>query len=345
MIDRATRTLKERARAVCHSLPFIRILIIMCVSLVSGVTKWINVFPTNSNIIQSMSANAVVEGKSKPDFSYLRINFGTYAMVYLETTNNMKHRSIPAIVLNPSNDHGGHYFMSLFTGKQVNSKPWTEIPMTEEVIERVEDLAKKDGQPLMADGYPIFKRRPGVQIEDEEETLWENYGEEDMNIVLSEEQGHEIYDVLHEIENDNVEDIKEHQENQMESSPNDLQNDKVIECVDKSDVGNAEDQNIENQLGDTSQNKTETTEEIINDIEQQSNEDICENQQFENESNNENNNAEENESSNEYNIDSVVDHRRSTRTKRHVERYVPTFAGKIYQYLGVKDKVNVIVIC
>ena len=158
MIDSTTRTLKERARSVCHSLPFRKIPLVMCIGLTSGVTKWMNAFPAKSNMIQSMSPSAIVEGKNKPDFSYPRITFGTHTMAFLETNNTIKTRSVPAIALNPSNDHGGHYFMNFFTGKRINSNQWTEIPMTEEIIERVKELAEKDDQPLMTNGYPIFEK-------------------------------------------------------------------------------------------------------------------------------------------------------------------------------------------
>ena len=60
----------------------------------------------------------------------------------------MKHRSVPGIALGPSNEHGGHYFMSLFTGKRINSNKWDELPISEEVIERVEELGAKDKQML-----------------------------------------------------------------------------------------------------------------------------------------------------------------------------------------------------
>ena len=60
------------------------------------------------------------------------IVFGSYAMVYTKTTNTMKHRSVPGNALEQWNDHGGYYFMSLFTGKRITSNNWDELPINED---------------------------------------------------------------------------------------------------------------------------------------------------------------------------------------------------------------------
>ena len=63
-------------------------------------------------------------------------------MVYTGTTDEMKRRSVPGITLNESNDHGGHYFMSLYTGKRLHSYQWTELPIDDDVIAQVRGLAE-----------------------------------------------------------------------------------------------------------------------------------------------------------------------------------------------------------
>ena len=62
----------------------------------------------------------IVEGKSNPKLNHKHIIFGSYAVVYTGTKNDIKRRSVPAITLNKSNDHGGHYFLSLYTGKRLH---------------------------------------------------------------------------------------------------------------------------------------------------------------------------------------------------------------------------------
>ena len=63
----------------------------------------------------------IVEGECNPNFNDKRITFGSYAMVYIGTTNYMKRRSIPAITINESKNHGSHYFVSLYIGKCLHS--------------------------------------------------------------------------------------------------------------------------------------------------------------------------------------------------------------------------------
>jgi hypothetical protein len=90
--------------------------------------------------------------------------FGAYALVYTGTENNMRKRGVPAIALKASNDVGGCYFMSLYTGKKIHGYIWNEIPIDDDVISRVEELADKENQPLLIDDHPLFEWAPGRPI-------------------------------------------------------------------------------------------------------------------------------------------------------------------------------------
>ena len=70
------------------------------------------------------------------------MEFGAYAMVYMGTKGNMKKRSVPAISLKASNEEGGYFFMSLYTGKRLHSYIWEEMPIDQETIDRVDQLAR-----------------------------------------------------------------------------------------------------------------------------------------------------------------------------------------------------------
>ena len=87
-------------------------------------------------------------------------------MVYTGTSNNMKSRSVPGIALKPSNNDGGQYFMSLYTGKRVHSYIWEELPIEDGVIQRVEELAEIEKQPVLVYYNPLFEWTPGVVIEE-----------------------------------------------------------------------------------------------------------------------------------------------------------------------------------
>ena len=55
--------------------------------------------------------------------------------------------------------------MSLRTGKRLHGFIWNEVPITDEVISRVEQLGEEDGQPMIMD-EPIFEWAPGYIVED-----------------------------------------------------------------------------------------------------------------------------------------------------------------------------------
>ena len=50
--------------------------------------------------------------------------FESYSMVYKETKNNMEHRRIHSIALRESNKDEGHFFMSLYTEKDIHNNYW-----------------------------------------------------------------------------------------------------------------------------------------------------------------------------------------------------------------------------
>ncbi len=72
---------------------------------------------------------------------------------------------------NPS--QGSYKFLSLSTGKKVTRRKFTEMPITDSVIKKVEEMAVKDG----AVNGISFKNRKGVEYvfdnEDEHETVME----------------------------------------------------------------------------------------------------------------------------------------------------------------------------
>jgi hypothetical protein len=156
IIERSVRTIKERARCSCHAVPFKRHTKLMTKSLVKEVVSLLNAFPSKDGISSTLSPAAIVEGREKEDFNKPRISHGSYAMVHKGTTNTMKRRSVPALALQHSNNRGGHYFMSLYTGKRLHSYNWIELPIDDEVIDRVHELAQNEGQKILTDDYPMF---------------------------------------------------------------------------------------------------------------------------------------------------------------------------------------------
>ena len=88
-------------------------------------------------------------------------------MVYVGTRNDMTSRSVPAIALQESNDFGGFYFMSLETGKRIHSNKWSQLPIREDVVKKVQHLANLENQPKMKRGELLFEWEPGLEVFDD----------------------------------------------------------------------------------------------------------------------------------------------------------------------------------
>ena len=70
-----------------------------------------------------------------------KVEFGTYVQVHEKHNNSMESRTSGAIALRPSgNEQGGHYFLSLHTGKRVLRNHWTVLPMPNDVVDVYIDL-------------------------------------------------------------------------------------------------------------------------------------------------------------------------------------------------------------
>ena len=61
-------------------------------------------------------------------------------MVYTDKKNTLKISSIHIIALRESHKYGGHFFMSIYTRKEIHSNDWVELPIEYEVVKRVEEL-------------------------------------------------------------------------------------------------------------------------------------------------------------------------------------------------------------
>ena len=87
--------------------------------------------------------------------------------------------------------------MSLKTDHKLHGYKWVELPISDEVISRVEQIAAEQGQPLM-ENDPILEWTPGEIIADPDDDIDMmaiemedvNYGDEedDHNDIMYEEQ-------------------------------------------------------------------------------------------------------------------------------------------------------------
>ena len=98
-------------------------------------------FPSKNGISSDLSPAAIILGSPNPDYNKLKITFGAYAQVYIGTTNSTKQITVGAIELRPANERVRYYFISLATGKQLHDFIWTELPINDQVISILNNLA------------------------------------------------------------------------------------------------------------------------------------------------------------------------------------------------------------
>jgi hypothetical protein len=167
-VERYIRTIKERARGMRNTLPFRKIPAVMIIEMVYASVFWLNTVPPVDGVT-TMSPRKLIAGQKLNYNKHCRLEFGAYTQTHEVHDNSMSERTTGAIALRPTgNQQGGYFFMSLATGRRLNRKPkdWTELPMPQEVIDRVHTLARRSKASLSfawRDGSAI------IDIEDAEE--------------------------------------------------------------------------------------------------------------------------------------------------------------------------------
>ena len=84
----------------------------MTIALMEQIEYWLNSFPSTDSLVDSVGPANIVEGRPNVDCRKNFIPFGSYAMLYIGTSNTMEARSVPVIALNNANDFCGYYFLS-----------------------------------------------------------------------------------------------------------------------------------------------------------------------------------------------------------------------------------------
>ena len=179
-VERQIRTLKEKARSVVNVLPFKKIPPRMLIELIYYSNFWNNAFPNKNGVSETISPRTIVTGQEINYEQHCKLEFGEYVQVHEESDNTMASRTTGAISLRPTgNNQGGYFFYSLSTGKRLNRNHWTDIPMPNEVIDRVNRMADEAN----ADEELTFEYRDvrpaGVDVDDEMSDDDETYYDED----------------------------------------------------------------------------------------------------------------------------------------------------------------------
>jgi hypothetical protein len=108
-IERKIRVVKERVRAIRHSLPYERIPALMIAHMVLTVSRLLNFFPTSVGFGHGFSPQALLSGRALNYKTDLRLAFGQYCQVHEddEPQNSQVPRTQGAICLGPSGNAQG----------------------------------------------------------------------------------------------------------------------------------------------------------------------------------------------------------------------------------------------
>ena len=148
-IEVSVKLVKEDLRCTVQGLPYKRYPKLMIIEMVVEVLRKRNQFPTNDGVSDKISPLTIVNGDGPPDFNKMKFEFGAYGQAFQSNspTNTNTTRSVGAIALSMTPNKNVEYkFMSLNTGKLIHRRQCKALPITDEVIRRVHELAKRDNQ-------------------------------------------------------------------------------------------------------------------------------------------------------------------------------------------------------
>jgi len=148
VIECSIWTIKERTRLICYKVPYKHYTKLMTEEIILGVTKMLNVFSNKEDIGINLSPDAIVLGTQRLYYNNIKLSFGTYVNLHDGTDNSTKSRVVGDIALRSPNEHGSYYCMSLRTGKKLNSSRWTQLPITDEVIDRIKNMCIYENQDM-----------------------------------------------------------------------------------------------------------------------------------------------------------------------------------------------------
>jgi hypothetical protein len=168
-IERSVQTQKNENRAVCFAMPFKCITRLMVRELVRQGNVFLNAFGSKDSISDGLSPRNIIDNLPHVDYNDLKYEFGQCVQLHVteSKTNTMKSRTIGAIVLGPRRLQGQCNYMSLETGAKIDGRVVAELPLTEEVIQRVESLlGLAQRQPFRASRMLQYEWRPGQAFDD-----------------------------------------------------------------------------------------------------------------------------------------------------------------------------------
>ena len=142
-IERFIRTIKERVRADWIMMPFETGPPSLVAELVSRAIFWRNMFPLKTGLSRTQSPGEIVLNRKLDFNTHCRVEPFQYVQTHEETDNTITtHRTVGAIATRPTGD-GSYNFISLSTGRVLNRREYTVLPMPDEARDRMHTLARR----------------------------------------------------------------------------------------------------------------------------------------------------------------------------------------------------------
>ncbi len=146
-IEKKVRVIKKSARGTISVLPYKILTNLMIFELMHFCVMWLNSFPVRSGTSEKYCPRNLVSRHKLDTKLHCKSPFGAYCEVHTDPdiTNTTEPRTRWGICLGPTGNLQGCYkFMLLSTGKKINRRNFTEMPITESVIKQVSKWASKD---------------------------------------------------------------------------------------------------------------------------------------------------------------------------------------------------------
>lgn len=172
-IERNNRVTKERCRATRSVLPYKTYPKLMKIAKMKLAVMWMNIFPRKGGISQFYSPRTIVFGEFIDYNTMCRVPYGAYVETIEEPipSNTETPRGLPCIALCPENNiQGSYFFLNTETWQIISRRRWKELPLTEEIIQKVNErgvreLRLRPDQPIPEQF--VFRRLDGSLIGDE----------------------------------------------------------------------------------------------------------------------------------------------------------------------------------
>ncbi len=157
-IKRKIQVIKERARGTMATLPYLTLPKIMIIKLMHFCILWLNSFPVTLGVSEKWSPRELILHHRLDAKLHCKTPFGAYCQMHTDPDikNTMGPRTNWGICMGLQ---GSYKFMSLTTGKKIARREFTEMPMTEAVMNLIKKWAMKDH----AKNGLMFKNRNGEE--------------------------------------------------------------------------------------------------------------------------------------------------------------------------------------